>query len=185
MCGVTHLKSETMLETLGAIIGLVLFLGPISLIVQKAGYSPFWVLLVFVPLVNLLALIYFAVTEWPIESERRELKLTRNPLLQQVTRLPTLTSDATPGTSWELQRLAKRVSMVEQFAASEGRIENVGTRYTKQMLDMTGQSASDYIDQTRVFLDQFLIRATHSDEKEFAENLLNTVRSLEAQIQHG
>ena len=169
-----------MLETLGAIIALVLFLGPIALIPHKAGYSPLWGLLAFVPLVNLLALIYFAVTEWPIETELRQLKLTRNPKLQQLTRRPKLTSDAKAETSWELQRVAKRVAVVEQLAASKGPIENA-----KQMLDITGQSAADFFNQTLILLDQFLKRAANGDEKEFVENLLNTARSCEPQIQDG
>lgn len=161
--------TETMLETVGAVIGLVLLLAPIALIVQKAGYSPLWVLLAFVPLVNFLALIYFALTEWPIESE-----------LQLLTRRPKSPADAKAETSWELKRLAKRVAMLEQLAIPEASNESV-----KQMLDTTGNTEVEYLKQTVISLEQFLERATHEDEKAFAENLLKTTRDCEDQIQDG
>jgi len=159
-----------MLETVVAIIiGLVLFLGPIALIVQKAGYSPLWVLLAFVPIVNFLAIIYFAVTEWPIEKE-----------LQQLTGRSKSPADAKTESSWELKRLAQRVAMVERLASSKGPDETA-----KQMLDTIGQSASEYFNQTLISLEQFVKRATNDDEKTFAEKLLNTARSCEGEIQDG
>jgi hypothetical protein len=41
-------------------------------IVQRAGYSGWWVLIIFVPIVNLLALWYFGFGPWPVykTSER-------------------------------------------------------------------------------------------------------------------
>jgi hypothetical protein len=36
-------------------------------IVSKAGYSALWALLLFVPLVNVVALLVFAFSEWPLE----------------------------------------------------------------------------------------------------------------------
>ncbi len=36
-------------------------------IVSKAGYSGAWALLLFVPLVNVIALLVFAFSEWPLE----------------------------------------------------------------------------------------------------------------------
>lgn len=155
-----------MFETVAAVIGLVLFLGPIALIVQKAGYSPLWVLLVFVPVVNFLALAYFALTEWPIEKE-----------LQQLTRRPKSPADAKAEASWEVKRLAKRVAMLEQLAASEG-----PNQAAKQLLDTTGNTATEYFNQTLALLEQFIERATEDDEKEFAGDLLKTARDCEGRI---
>lgn len=36
-------------------------------IVSKAGYAGAWALLLFVPVVNVIALIAFAFSEWPLE----------------------------------------------------------------------------------------------------------------------
>ena len=44
---------------------LGVFLAPIFLIVKKAGFAPWWALLAFVPIVNLIALWIFALIEWP------------------------------------------------------------------------------------------------------------------------
>jgi len=43
-------------------------------IATKAGYAGALSLLMFVPLVNLVIIILFAFTEWPIERELRELR---------------------------------------------------------------------------------------------------------------
>ena len=60
-----------MLQTAFGLVLLVLFLAPFALIVRKAGYSPFWVVLALVPVVNYFALALFALSEWPIERELR------------------------------------------------------------------------------------------------------------------
>jgi hypothetical protein len=39
---------------------------PLVLIVRKAGFSGWWVLLWFVPLLNIVMLWVFAVIEWPV-----------------------------------------------------------------------------------------------------------------------
>jgi hypothetical protein len=158
-----------MLETVATIIGLALFLVPLALIVQKAGYSPLWVLLAFVPLVNFLALVYFAVSEWPIEEE-----------LQLLTRKPKSPADAKAESSWELKRLAKRVATLGQLAASEGPNKSV-----TELLDTTGNSATEYFKQTLISLQQFGKRTTNDDERAFAETLLENARSLEGRIQDG
>lgn len=36
-------------------------------IVSKAGYAGAWALLLFIPLVNVVALLAFAFSEWPLE----------------------------------------------------------------------------------------------------------------------
>ncbi len=43
---------------------------PVIQILKKAGYSPFWVLVAFVPLVNLIFLWIFAFSRWPVEGGR-------------------------------------------------------------------------------------------------------------------
>jgi hypothetical protein len=158
-----------MLETALGLIGLVLFLAPFALIVRKAGYSPLWVLVAFVPLGNLLALAVFALSEWPIEKE-----------LHQLTRRPRSPADAKVETSWELKRLARRVSIIERLALPDGPNESA-----KQLLDATGNTATDYFDQTLASLQQFVDRATNDEEQAFATNLLNTAKGLEGRIRDG
>ncbi|MCM2400816.1 hypothetical protein NBH20_06585 [Rhizobium sp. S153] len=43
----------------------LLFGWPISKILRKAGFSGWWVLLIFVPLANLIGLWVFATAQWP------------------------------------------------------------------------------------------------------------------------
>jgi hypothetical protein len=38
-------------------------------IIRRTGHSGWWVLMAFVPLGNLIALAFFAFTEWPIQRE--------------------------------------------------------------------------------------------------------------------
>jgi len=46
-------------------VGMVaLVLYPIGRILGRVGFSPFWSLLVFVPIVNLIALWVFAFSDW-------------------------------------------------------------------------------------------------------------------------
>ena len=158
-----------MLETVASIIGIVPFLNAFALIIQKSGYSPLWALLAFVPFVNFLALLYFALSEWPIERE-----------LQQLTYRPKSPCDAKTESSWDLKRLAKRVAMVEQLAASEGPSEA-----TKEMLDTTGSNATEYFNQTLISLEQFVDRATDDDEKAFAKNRLRTAIDCKSRILSG
>lgn len=70
--------------TLGA--GLVLFILIVSLasiifaiiiywrIVSKAGYNGAMSLLLFIPIVNLIMIIIFAFSEWPIQKELNQLR---------------------------------------------------------------------------------------------------------------
>ena len=55
-----------------AVIGLVAWAH--VRIVQKAGYSGWWVLMALVPIGNLVVLCLFALQEWPV---RRELEYLR------------------------------------------------------------------------------------------------------------
>jgi uncharacterized membrane protein YhaH (DUF805 family) len=43
---------------------------PAIKIIQKAGYSGWWVLLAFVPLVNIIMLWVFAFADWPNVAKR-------------------------------------------------------------------------------------------------------------------
>ncbi|HVY99319.1 MAG TPA: hypothetical protein VHA35_07460 [Dongiaceae bacterium] len=53
------------------IVGLVfvlIFLIPYVKIIKKAGYSGWWVLTMFIPLVNLIMIWVFAFARWPVEQ---------------------------------------------------------------------------------------------------------------------
>ena len=45
------------------------------LIFRKAGYSGIQLALIFIPFVNVLVLIWFALAEWPVQRELRMLKV--------------------------------------------------------------------------------------------------------------
>lgn len=57
-----------------AFLGFVMWVVLMVLIFKKAGYSGFQTILLFIPLVNVIAFIWFAITEWPIEKELKSLK---------------------------------------------------------------------------------------------------------------
>lgn len=42
------------------------------IVVMKSGYSPWLILLAFIPVVNMIAWLWFAIAEWPIQRELRE-----------------------------------------------------------------------------------------------------------------
>ena len=50
-----------------ALFFAIIFLIPYIKIIKKAGYSGWWVLTMFVPLLNLVMLWVFAFASWPIE----------------------------------------------------------------------------------------------------------------------
>lgn len=50
-----------------SIIALIFVVISLVKILSKAGFSGIFVILLFIPIVNLLALIFFAYTKWPIE----------------------------------------------------------------------------------------------------------------------
>jgi hypothetical protein len=60
-----------------AMLGFIVWVFLTVLIFRKAGYSGIQIILLFVPIVNLVLFVWFALTEWPIQKELRELK-TRN-----------------------------------------------------------------------------------------------------------
>lgn len=57
-----------------AFLGFIMWVVLMVLIFKKAGYSGFQIILLFIPLVNVVAFIWFALTEWPIEKELKSLK---------------------------------------------------------------------------------------------------------------
>ncbi|HMK60960.1 MAG TPA: hypothetical protein VK452_07425 [Dissulfurispiraceae bacterium] len=58
-------------------LGFLVMASLLALIFRKAGYSGFQIILLFVPIINIALFVWFAITEWPIQKELRELK-TRN-----------------------------------------------------------------------------------------------------------
>ena len=54
-------------------IWIVFLLGYVK-IISKAGYSGWWVLIMFVPIVNVIMFLVFAYKEWPIQRELAELR---------------------------------------------------------------------------------------------------------------
>jgi hypothetical protein len=56
-----------------ALLGLLLLAVPLLMlgrVVRRAGFSPWWALVVLVPLVNLVALWVFAYVRWPAIDDR-------------------------------------------------------------------------------------------------------------------
>jgi hypothetical protein len=41
---------------------------PYVMIIRKAGYSGWWVLILFVPIVNFIMIWVFALARWPVEE---------------------------------------------------------------------------------------------------------------------
>jgi hypothetical protein len=70
-----------MITALGSMFGLAVLVGivvlcwwPLWRIFTKAGYFGMTSLLLLVPLVNIVAVWYFALTDWPIENELSRLR---------------------------------------------------------------------------------------------------------------
>jgi hypothetical protein len=53
------------------IIAVALVLYPVGRIVKRIGFSPFWSVLILIPLVNLIALWVLALTDWPLERQKQ------------------------------------------------------------------------------------------------------------------
>ena len=53
------------------IVVIIVALVAWAAIIRKAGYSPAWILVAFVPVVNFLLLLAFAFGDWPILRELR------------------------------------------------------------------------------------------------------------------
>lgn len=71
------------LETvLGCIFAIVIFAAIVAIwwkIFQKSGHPPALSILMVVPLANLVLLLYFAFSEWPIQRRLRELERSQSP----------------------------------------------------------------------------------------------------------
>jgi hypothetical protein len=50
------------------LVGFLIFVIPAVKIVQKAGFSGWWVILSFIPLLNVIMLWVFAFARWPLEE---------------------------------------------------------------------------------------------------------------------
>jgi len=50
------------------ILGFLIFALPVMEIIHKAGYSRIWILIWFVPLVNIIFLWIFAFSRWPSQG---------------------------------------------------------------------------------------------------------------------
>lgn len=59
------------LHFLVAVFVGIIFLIPYVKIITKAGYSGWWILTIFVPLLNLIMLWVFAFASWPVERGAR------------------------------------------------------------------------------------------------------------------
>lgn len=59
------MEPNPILQLMPLLIIAVLLLPPLTQILHKAGYSRWWILLYFVPLVNIVALWLFAFRKWP------------------------------------------------------------------------------------------------------------------------
>lgn len=57
-----------------AVVWLLLLIAYIR-VIQKAGYSGWWVLLGLVPVVNIVMFVVFAYSRWPVQREVDELRL--------------------------------------------------------------------------------------------------------------
>jgi hypothetical protein len=51
---------------------VLIWIWPFWKIFQKAGYPGWYFIVIFIPLVNIIALFYFAFTEWPVHKALRE-----------------------------------------------------------------------------------------------------------------
>ena len=61
----------SILHLLIVVVILILYFVPIVKILQKAGYSGWWCLIVFVPLVNVVMFYVFAFANWPVLRDKR------------------------------------------------------------------------------------------------------------------
>ena len=60
----------SILHLLIVVVILILYFLPIVKILQKAGYSGWWCLIVFIPLVNVVMFYVFAFANWPVLRDK-------------------------------------------------------------------------------------------------------------------
>jgi bacteriorhodopsin len=61
-----------------AFLGFIFWSILMVLIFRKAGYSGIQIVLLFIPFVNVIVIVWFALTEWPIEKELKRLKAVQD-----------------------------------------------------------------------------------------------------------
>jgi hypothetical protein len=61
--------SFTVLHWLILLINVCIIVVPCWKIIQRVGFPGMWSLLLFVPLVNVIALWVFAFIEWPVQTQ--------------------------------------------------------------------------------------------------------------------
>jgi len=63
---------EGVLGGMNGILGWLIFMAilgvPVAIVLRKAGYSPWWVIVAFIPMINMIMLWVFAFSRWPIEE---------------------------------------------------------------------------------------------------------------------
>ncbi len=59
--------------TVAIVVWLVFFIAYIR-IIQKAGYSGWWILIGLVPVVNVIMFLVFAYSRWPVQRENDQLR---------------------------------------------------------------------------------------------------------------
>jgi uncharacterized membrane protein YhaH (DUF805 family) len=52
-------------------------------VIQRAGFSGWWALIMFVPILNMLALWYFGFGQWPIVNEPNSSNMWKKPALDE------------------------------------------------------------------------------------------------------
>ena len=57
-----------MIGILGWLIFMAILGVPVAIILRKAGYSSWWVIVAFIPMINMIMLWVFAFSRWPIEE---------------------------------------------------------------------------------------------------------------------
>ena len=63
------LKEQALLSTAIGAAALVVTLVACATVVRKAGWSPWWALVLLVPVVNLVMLCVLAFSKWPVRSD--------------------------------------------------------------------------------------------------------------------
>jgi uncharacterized membrane protein YhaH (DUF805 family) len=66
------MKRETMEQILIWIYALAVVL-PFGQLLRRTGFSRWWILLAFVPVINVVGLWIFAYSKWPIDKRREAL----------------------------------------------------------------------------------------------------------------
>jgi uncharacterized membrane protein YhaH (DUF805 family) len=61
----SEMGSMSLISWIVVLIILLVYLLPVIKILHKAGYSGWWVLLLFIPVVNIIFLWVFAYADWP------------------------------------------------------------------------------------------------------------------------